>query len=109
MSEISISPYISLDNFLSAAYILVNYTNYGNETLLDLINKVNFTHLIDVVQMNLLKRRLKCSPFLYGVNFLSNIVTENIDQLFNESNKISFQSEASECSACGSFLERNNI
>jgi hypothetical protein len=89
--------------------ILVNYQYYGNETLLELINKVNSTHEIDEAQMNLLKCRLKCSPFLYGVNFLSNILAEKIDQLCDNCNKISFQSEATECLACESFLESKNI
>jgi hypothetical protein len=101
-----IRPFNNLDDFLTAAYILVNYNlDYGNHTLLSLINRLN-GHKIDEAEMNLLKSRLNCSPNLYGVKFLSNsALAENIDSILNRMSVLSFSCKETQCSFCNSILE----
>lgn len=102
--ELFIQPYTNLDEFLSASYILLNYSNYGDETILFLVNEVNVKQ-INLYQLILLRRRLKSSPESYGVNFLKTNICNKVETLLNLAHSLTFQTDETICSVCDSDLE----
>lgn len=104
--QFSIHPMNNLSDFLTAAYILSNYSYYGDKNLTSVINVITGVK-IDQSDISLLRSRLIASPKLYGIDFLYNIkrnLADRIDSILQNEVVLNFESPATNCSFCNRYL-----
>ena len=100
MFELDI-PFDNLDDYFQAAYVIVNFKEYTDETLIIVINHLT-SKKITKSDIRFLKYRIITSPSLYGLSFLSQKeeLKCKINLLIEKRNVIVFESKVNRCIFC---------
>ena len=104
---ISLSPFNSFDNFLTALYTISNYPYLSIQVITELINKLTKSDF-NISDYENLRTKLNRLPHLYGKSFFSNLnLNETIESILDVSVLQTFESDTLSCTFCNSVLSKN--
>ncbi len=103
--NISIDPFLILDDYLITCFILSNYSQFGFSTLIEIVKLLTSKKSITLHELELLNKRIIACPELYATKFFENKnLRQEIDALLKKENTIHFNSPAVECVFCKAKL-----
>jgi len=103
--NISIEPFLILDDYLITCFILTNYSLFGLATLIEIVRLITTKKNITLHQLELFNKRIIACPELYATKFFeNNNLRQEIDVLLEKENVIHFNSPANECIFCNARL-----
>jgi hypothetical protein len=107
--EIDLKPFKSLDRYLEAAYILLNYPHLSIQSKSVIIDRITGSNN-SVLDYLYLQKRIKTQPVLYGGNFLVNKnLDSKINSLLDTVVVMSFETDISKCIFCGCSIFKSNF
>ena len=89
--NISIEPFLILDDYLITCFILTNYSLFGLATLIEIVRLITTKKNITLHQLELFNKRIIACPELYATKFFeNNNLRQEIDVLLEKENVIHF-------------------